>query len=173
MATKVQQDFVTKYYPAAIKAARGSKIHPDTIITAAALESGYGKSGLAAKYNNFFGRKPEKSYKGKVVNMQTAEYIKGQKVIIPQPFKHYDTPEDGFRDYVKLLSNSKRYAKVLLTSDPKQQFKEIQAAGYATAPNYSQKLSSLLDNLKPYMKTAAPILGILAVIGIIYFAIKA
>ena len=173
MATKTQQDFVTKYYPAAIQAARGSKIHPDTIITAAALESGYGKSGLAAKYNNFFGRKPEKSYKGKVVTMQTAEYIKGQRVVIPQPFKHYDSAEDGFRDYVKLLSNSKRYAKVLLTNDPKQQFREIQAAGYATAPDYSQKLSSLLDNLKPYMKSTLPLLAILAIGAIIYLAVEA
>jgi len=173
MPTKQQIDFVNKYYPAAVEAAKGSKIHPDTIITAAALESGYGKSGLAAKYNNFFGRKPEKSYKGKVVTMQTAEYIKGQRVVIPQPFKHYDTPADGFKDYVRLLSNSKRYAKVLLTSDPKQQFREIQAAGYATAPDYSQKLSSVLDQLKPMLKTATPILLIIGIGALIYFSLKA
>jgi len=173
MPTKQQIDFVNKYYPAAVEAAKGSKIHPDTIITAAALESGYGKSGLAAKYNNFFGRKPEKSYRGKVVTMQTAEYIKGQRVVIPQPFKHYDTPADGFKDYVRLLSNSKRYAKVLLTSDPKQQFREIQAAGYATAPDYSQKLSSVLDQLKPMLKTATPILLIICIGALIYFSLKA
>ena len=173
MASKTQIDFINKFYPAAVAAAKGSKIHPGTIITAAALESGYGKSGLAAKYNNFFGRKPEKNYKGKIVNLPTAEFIKGQKVTLLQPFKHYDTAEDSFRDYVKLLSTSKRYSKVLLTNDPKQQFREIQAAGYATAPDYSQKLSSLLDNLKPYMKTTLPLLAILAIGAIIYLAVEA
>ena len=173
MASKTQIDFINKFYPAAVAAAKGSKIHPGTIITAAALESGYGKSGLAAKYNNFFGRKPEKSYKGKIVNLPTAEFIKGQKVTLLQPFKHYDSAEDSFRDYVKLLSTSKRYSKVLLTNDPKQQFKEIHAAGYATAPDYSQKLSSLFDQLKDNLKYVAPVMGLIIVGGLIWLALKA
>lgn len=172
MPTITQKNFVSLYYPAAIKAAKGSKIHPDTIITAAALESGYGQSGLAAKYNNFFGRKPEKTWKGKIVNLPTNEFINGKMVKVNQPFKYYDTPEEAFRDYVKLLSTSKRYAKVLLTTDPKQQFREIQAAGYATDPGYAFNLEKLLDSLKPLLNQIMPLATFILIGGLLYVLLK-
>lgn len=166
----IKKDFIDKYYHAAQIAAHGSKILPDTIIAAAALESNFGRSGLSSQYNNFFGRKPEKSYTGKVVNMPTKEYNKNTKQFytIQQPFKWYPTPADAFKDYVKLLSYSKRYEKVPQATNAKEQFAAIQAAGYATDPKYSSKLSSVLDGLKIYIPVVALGIGFFVLIGILW-----
>lgn len=147
--------FVEKYRAAATKAAHGSRIHPYTIITVAALESGYGKSLLASKHNNFFGRKPEKGYTGPTVTLNTAEYIDGKRVIIPQVFKKYPTPEAGFLDYVRLLSRSDRYGKVRAKTTPQEQFVELQKAGYATNPRYAAKLTRIYSELAKYTPTLA------------------
>ena len=147
--------FVEKYRAAAKKAAHGSRIHPDTIITVAALESGYGKSLLASQHNNFFGRKPERGYTGPTVTLNTAEYIDGKRVVIPQVFKKYPTPEAGFLDYVRLLSRAERYAKVRAKTTPQEQFAELQKAGYATDPRYAAKLSSVYTELAKYFPTLA------------------
>lgn len=163
-----KENFVAKYYGAAVAASQGSKILPDTIIAAAALESGMGTSQLASKYNNFFGRKPEKTWKGKSIVLPTKEFIQGKWVTINQPFKWYDSPEQGFKDYVRLLTLSKRYAKVPLQKTAADQFKEIQAAGYATDPKYSNKLTDLLDDLKKFFPATGAILLII-VLTLIFF----
>ena len=47
------------------------------IIAQAAIESNWGRSSLSAKYNNYFGIKAGKSWKGKTVNMKTGEVFDG------------------------------------------------------------------------------------------------
>lgn len=150
-----KQLFVKRFYQDANIAATGSKILPDTIIAAAALESNYGKSGLASKYNNFFGRKPEKTWKGKTIVLPTKEFVNGKWITINQGFKWYDSPADAFRDYVRLLTYSKRYAAVSTKTTAKEQFEEIQKAGYATDPGYSQKLQQVWEGLKPLLPIGA------------------
>lgn len=158
----LKKDFVNKYYQAATIASQGSKILPDTILAAAALESNFGRSGLSSQYNNFFGRKPEKTWKGKTINLPTKEYVNNTLVTIQQPFKWYDNPVEAFKDYVKLLSYSKRYAAVSTKTTAKEQFEEIQRAGYATDPNYSKKLSNIFDQLKPLIPIGAGIFILIA-----------
>lgn len=159
-------DFVKRFYPAAKAAAIGSKVLPETIITAAALESGWNKSELSAKYNNFFGRKVEKGYKGKAVNLKTKEFIDGKWTAPVELFKVYNTPEDSFRDYVKLLTSAPRYKSVLAATTPQQQFVELQKAGYATAPTYATTLTSVLNRIRPHL--AVSITGVLALATIFF-----
>ncbi len=171
MAETTKKDFVLKYQNAAIAASVGSKILPGTILTVAALESGYGKSSLSSKYNNFFGRKPEKGYKGKIVNLDTAEFIDGKRVIVKQPFKAYSTPEEGFRDYVKLIGSAQRYKDVLKQTTVKEQFEQLQKAGYATDPKYSSKLGSMWDSLQSFF-TPGNTVGLVLGLGLVFFLIN-
>lgn len=169
MASSIKEDFIKKYQAAAKNATAGTLLLPGTILTVAAIEGRYGQSELAAKYNNFFGRKPESGYTGKTVSMLTNENIKGKIVKIMQPFKVYDTPEAGFRDYVRLISRAPRYIKVLKQTTVPGQFKELQAAGYATDPSYAKKLEQLYNELKGFMSTSA--VGFL-IVGTLFFLLR-
>ncbi len=159
-------DFVKRFYPAAKAAALGTKVLPETIITAAALESGWNKSELSAKYNNFFGHKVNKGYKGKAINLKTKEFIDGKWSTPVELFKVYNTPEDSFRDYVRLLTTATRYKNVLAAKTPQQQFIELQKAGYATAPTYAATLTSVLTRIRPHLVTS--ITGVLALATIFF-----
>jgi flagellum-specific peptidoglycan hydrolase FlgJ len=130
--------FRKKYMLAAIDAARGTKIFPKTIITAAALESNYGKSQLSKVDNNFFG------IKGKGRKYKTKEQVGNKLVTITDSFKVYNTPKDSFKDYVRLL-NTNRYKKagVLTAKNELEQFRAIKKGGYATDANYINKLNSI------------------------------
>jgi len=144
--------FVQKFGSAAIAAAAGSTIFPETILTAAALESGYGKSKLSSQYNNFFGIKADSSWKGKSVVFATKEQDKNGKVFtVNAKFRHYDTVEESFRNYVKFISGP-RYVKAGVTTAAtvEKQFMAIKAGGYATDVSYVNKLKSIFNSVQDW-----------------------
>jgi len=149
-----RRDFTNKYYPLAIEAGNGTPIFPETIITAAGLESGWGESQLAKIYNNFFGFKSSKSWidsGGKVIKLPTKEVINGTTRTIDALFRVYNSPTDSFKDYVRLLQTT-RYvnAGVTTAKDSVSQFQALQKAGYATDPYYSSKLKMISYNIKSF-----------------------
>src|SRR5690606_672884 len=119
--------------------------------------SGDGKSVLAARYNNHFGIKADKSWKGQAVNMNTREVFNGQSTIIKDGFRVYNTLQDGFNDRNAFLKANPRYTKhgVFTANTPEAQAEAFQRAGYATDPNYAQLLIQVINgsaNLKQYDK---------------------
>ena len=107
------------------------------VIAQIALETGWGKSSLLTKYNNFGG------IKGSSVNMQTKEYINGQMVTITDGFASWPTPYEGLEGYYKLLTN-KRYGHAVGTIDPYDYIEKVYNSGYATDPNYMKKIGQIL-----------------------------
>lgn len=174
------KDFTDKYLPYAIAATKNTEILPETAITVAALESGLGKSSLAAKYNNFFGITtseptgvPEgtKLVSGKV-NLPTSEFINGKYVKMDRWFKTYTTPQGSFIDFVRVALLPYYTDKgIRQANTANAQFKALAAGGYATAPDYYQKLVKLRklmfgsDNTKIYVGIA----GALFTIGLIKY----
>jgi flagellum-specific peptidoglycan hydrolase FlgJ len=166
-----QSEFIQKYGNFAQAAAKGSGISPLIILSQAFLESGAGESGLAKKFNNFFGIKADKNWQGKKVNLKTQEFINGKFVIILQPFRVYNSPSDSFADHIKFLKTNKRYAKAGLFTYPDNFAKQadtLQQAGYATDPQYADKLKTLSSNfskvlslIKPAVKPAAAALPLI------------
>lgn len=148
-------DFIKKYSVAATNAAAGTKVFPQTILTAAALESGYGESVLSAKYNNFFGIKADSSWKGKSVVMSTKEQdSSGNEYTVNAKFRSYDTAQESFSNYVKFISGP-RYVKagVLNAKTPTEQFEKIKAAGYATDKNYVAKLTKIYNSVTQWVSS--------------------
>lgn len=147
-------NFVQKYGNNAKLAAAGTAIFPETILCAAALESGYGKSELAAKYNNFFGIKAngKDGWKGKVVGYKTKEQKKDGTVYwVTANFRHYDTATDSFKNYVNFIQGP-RYIKagVNTAATPVEQFQKIKDGGYATDISYPTKLKNLFNSIKSW-----------------------
>jgi len=141
--------------PIAIKVCHGTGLFPSTMIAQAIIESGNGNSLLAKRYNNHFGIKADRSWKGKVVSMTTREVFNGYDVYIKDGFRAYDTLEEGFRDRNEFLKRNPRYAKngVFSAKTPEEQAVAFQRAGYATDPNYAKIISQVINGsgkLKKY-----------------------
>ena len=145
-------EYIKKYTPAVIKAAKGTGLFPSLFMAQAILESGNGQSSLAKKYNNHFGVKASRGWKGKVIDMKTREVFDGKDVYIKDGFRWYNNPNDSFKDRVDFLKNNPRYTKhgVFSAKTPEQQADALLQAGYATDPNYATTLKWLINkyNLK-------------------------
>lgn len=124
----------------------GIKVH-SPIIAQAILESGWGGSTLASKYNNFFGLKCGGSWKGKSVNMTTKEeYTVGTLTDIRANFRVFDSIEDGVKGYFEFINYS-RYSNLKGVTNPEEYCRLIKADGYATSSTYVTNLMRVIrDN---------------------------
>lgn len=152
-----QQEFIAKIAGPAVEDMRNTRIPASLTIAQAILESNWGKSGLTAKANNLFGIKgtgPAGS-----VQMPTKEYIGGQWVTVNANFRAYNNWAESIADHSKLILNGTRDKPTryhgVLGADYKTACYEIWKGGYATDPQYPQKLISLIEkyNLQQYDST--------------------
>lgn len=132
-------------------------------IAQAALESGFGLSGLSTKYQNYFGIKASSGWKGKTSVMKTDEYENGKKVTINSGFRVYSSLQDSIADRNNFLKVNIRYTKggVFSAKTPEDQAKALQASGYATDPAYASKIISIINkyNLKDTDEKVAVVLA--------------
>ena len=116
------------------------------IIAQAILESGWGKSKLAATYHNYFGLKCGTKWTGKSVNMNTQEeYEPGVLTTIADNFRVFDSMEEGVKGYFEFIQLS-RYQNLKGITDPKTYLETIKADGYATSSAYVQNNMNLLNS---------------------------
>lgn len=146
-----KQQFINAIKNGAIEGYKKYKILPSLTMAQAILESGWGKSHIE---NNLFGIKAGSSWKGKVAIRQTKEYVNGKWITIDAKFRAYNNFNESIEDHAKLLGENKRYAKVTQATNYKTACNEIYKAGYATDPNYPQKLITIIEqnNLDIYDK---------------------
>ena len=123
------------------------------IIAQAAIESNWGRSVLSSRYNNYFGIKASKSWRGKTVNMKTGEVFDGKQVTINSNFRVYDSLAESIRDRNRLL-RMPRYKAVEAAATPREQAEAIKSAGYCTATNYVSSIMAIIsaNNLTQYDK---------------------
>lgn len=152
MAKSKYSEWILANYPAALNVTAGTSIFPEVLLAQAIIESA--KSGkmpgtiLAREHKNYFGIKAGRNYSGAVVNMMTGEFSpSGTYAKEPAYFRKYNSPEDSFRDYVKLLKN-KRYRKALEATTPDAQALELQLAGYSTNPKYGETVAALANTIR-------------------------
>jgi flagellum-specific peptidoglycan hydrolase FlgJ len=149
-----RQEYIQKFRGVVIGAVKGTGLYPSVMMAQAILESSDkkgvpGNSSLAKVYNNHFGIKADKSWAGKKVNMKTREVFDGKDVIIGDYFRVYEDALQSFKDRIQFLLKNKRYfnAGVFKSPTPEQQADALQAAGYATDPNYAKVIKGLIANL--------------------------
>ena len=133
---------VSKYAPL-----YGISVH-SPIIAQAIIESGWGKSGLASKYHNYFGLKCGSSWKGKSVNMATKEEYKvGTMTNIRDNFRVFDDFDDGIRGYFEFI-NTRRYANLKGVKNPEEYVRRLKADGYATSSKYVDNIMRVIRDNK-------------------------
>ncbi|OZI45005.1 flagellar assembly peptidoglycan hydrolase FlgJ [Bordetella genomosp. 5] len=144
--------FVSKMSRAANAAADQSGVPARLILGQAALESGWGKREIkhpdGSTSYNLFGIKAGSSWKGKVVNVLTTEYVNGVAQKVTQPFRAYGSYEESFADYARLIGNSPRYEAVTQARNEVDAARRIQDAGYATDPRYAEKLINIMSQMR-------------------------
>lgn len=131
------------------------------IIAQAILESGWGKSKLAATYHNYFGLKCGTKWTGKSVNMNTQEeYEPGTLTTIADNFRVFDSMEEGVKGYFEFIQLS-RYQNLKGITDPKIYLETIRADGYATSSTYVQNNMNLIEQyeLTKYDKKGGNTMG--------------
>lgn len=148
--TDVQASFVRKHSEIANRIERASGIPASFMLGQAGHETGWGRHEIKVKggesAHNLFGIKAGASWKGKVAEVTTTEYVDGVPRKIVAKFRAYDSYEEGFKDYARLISDSPRYAKVRMQTGSAHAFASgLQKAGYATDPEYAAKLSRAIN----------------------------
>jgi flagellar protein FlgJ len=139
-------DFVQQHKDAAAAVSQESGIPASFMLGQAGHETGWGRHQIRNKdgssANNLFGIKAGAGWTGKVAEVTTTEYVNGQPRKMLQKFRAYDSTEDSFRDYAKLINENPRYAGARQhTASATAYASELKRAGYATDPAYASKLS--------------------------------
>lgn len=142
-----QKNFIKKVGALASADMKKSGVLASLTVAQAILESAWGKSELATGGNALFGIKATKSWKGKVYCKDTKECYDGVNLVTVNnaTFRAYDSWEESVEDHSAFLKANKRYKEVIGETDYKKACEAIKAAGYATDPDYVEKLVKLIE----------------------------
>lgn len=143
--------FIKAVAPAAQKEQKRTGIPASIIIAQAGLESEWGRSSLASKYNNLFGVKA--TNKRHRVKLMTTEYLNGKKKHVKVYFAIYSSWTESIKQHTKLLlegttDNPNRYQNVTKAKNYKEAARDLQQDGYATDPDYANKLINAIKKFK-------------------------
>lgn len=143
-----EKAFIEAMAPVAQESYKEHGVLPSITLAQGIIESAWGKSGLTVQGNNLFGIKADISWTGPVIEMNTQEFVNGQYITVVARWRVYDRWEDSILDHGKFLKENIRYeqAGVFNAKNYKEQAEALLRAGYATDPNYSNKLCSMIES---------------------------
>ena len=110
------------------------RLYPSTVLAMAALESGYNLNA-----ETLFG------IKGEGQLLDTTEYIDGKYVNVKDSFKLYPSISASVQGLYDLMQ-IERYHPACECEEWEEQCRQIQKCGYATDPEYSDKLISIINS---------------------------
>ncbi|WP_019530944.1 flagellar assembly peptidoglycan hydrolase FlgJ [Dasania marina] len=143
-------DFVSKLYAMAKTAAEKLAIEPKDLLAQAALETGWGKKitqdSQGTSSFNLFNIKASADWQGEAVSVSTLEFRNNIPVQQQANFRSYDNIQQSFDDYVNFIMGRGRYDKALEAEDGGQYIQELAKAGYATDPQYAEKIIRIANS---------------------------
>jgi len=147
-----QDEFVSRLYPHAKKAAKALGTSAEVLIAQSALETGWGqkmvKGADGGSSNNLFNIKADSRWQGDKAQVNTHEYEQGVAVKQKAGFRVYDDISQSFNDFVSFVSKGQRYQDAMKNAANPQAFvQSLQAAGYATDPHYADKVIQVMKTI--------------------------
>ena len=141
--------FIADILPQAQAAADTLGISARLLVAQSALETGWGKHTMkfadGRSSNNLFGIKAGPDWQGPSLQKTSLEFRDGILQSQVSRFRAYDTPAQSFADYVEFVHSNPRYQQALTQAGDDQAFiREIHNAGYATDPQYADKVLNIL-----------------------------
>ena len=123
---------------------RTYRVLPSVCAAQAAIESGWGESGLTKSANNLFGMKG--SYNGSSVTMRTAEYTAGGSLYyINAAFRKYPNWNASVVDYANNLRKSGYYPASAFTTQSYRTQITLIGRVYATSPSYATDVIKMIE----------------------------
>ncbi len=140
-----RQEYIDRYKHIAVAHQQRYGIPASITMAQGILESDSGNSTLSAQSNNHFGIKCKSSWVGEKVY-----YDDDAK---DECFRAYPTVEQSYYDHAEFLDKSPRYDSLFDLSDRdyKGWARGLKKAGYATAPNYAERLIKIIEDNDLYV----------------------
>jgi len=131
--------YIDTYKEIAIQKMVEYKIPASITLAQGIFESACGTSRLATEGNNHFGIKCHKEWEGDTIKHDDDEK--------QECFRKYKEAAESYNDHSLFLISRPRYAKLftLEIMDYQSWARELKAAGYATNPQYADRLISLIE----------------------------
>jgi flagellum-specific peptidoglycan hydrolase FlgJ len=149
--TDITYKYIENFGGLAIEEMQRTGIPASIKLAQAIVESGCGKSILAARANNHFGIKCKSYWTGqKYYYYDDDKDSRGNA--IESCFRYYDTAEASYLDHSVFLVSTERYQS-LFTYDPldyKSWARGLKRCGYATDTNYSVALINTIEKYSLY-----------------------
>ena len=132
------RDYIDRYADVAVQKMNEYKIPASITIAQGIFESACGKSRLAVEGNNHFGIKCHE-WEGDTILIDDDE--------LQECFRKYASVEDSYNDHSLFLTNRKRYSNLfqLDIMDYQSWARTLKQDGYATNPQYADRLISLIE----------------------------
>jgi len=132
-------NYIDTYKEVAIQKMVEYKIPASITLAQGIFESACGTSRLATEGNNHFGIKCHKEWEGDTIKHDDDE--------LQECFRKYKEVEESYNDHSQFLITRPRYAKLFTLDimDYQGWARELKVAGYATNPQYADKLISLIE----------------------------
>lgn len=150
VSTSYEQEFINELAENAKLIEVKYSVRPSVMIAQAILESNWGKSELAQKENNYYGIKGENPS-----SYTTKEFEENEWIEIDAQFRSYNSLFESMEDYAKLLQNGTEwdedlYQEVIEAPTYEESAQALQTAGYATDPDYPEKVISVIETYELY-----------------------
>lgn len=143
--TAYQKEFIDEIASEAQNLQTQTHLFASITIAQAILESDWGRSDLAIEANNLFGIKG--SYNQQTTVMPTDEVINGERITVNDSFKKYNTIQESLVDHLEFIKGSS-YESIKTSKNYKEAAIALQNGGYATDPNYAEKLIELIEEFQ-------------------------
>lgn len=132
------RDYIEQYADVAVQKMHEYKIPASITVAQGIFESACGKSRLAVEGNNHFGIKCHE-WTGDTILVDDDE--------LQECFRKYPSVSESYTDHSLFLTNRKRYSNLfqLDIMDYKSWARTLKQDGYATNPQYADRLISLIE----------------------------
>ena len=142
-ATDAYGDYIDRFAPLAMEQQEEFGIPASITLAQGILESSAGRSTLAKEGNNHFGIKCHKEWQG--------ETMLRDDDAPDECFRVYESPEESFHDHSLFLKRA-RYSSLfdLEPTDYASWARGLRACGYATDPNYADRLITIIEKYSLY-----------------------
>lgn len=145
-----KEAFVEELVPTAQAIQREYGILASVSLAQAMLESDFGRSQLASVHKNLYGVKTSADDPQSAL-YPTLEFYEEEWVEINDYFKVYPSWQASMKEHAQLMVhgtswNPNQYQTVLAAQDFYTQAQALQSSGYATDPDYAQKLINMIED---------------------------
>lgn len=151
-----RQTYIENNKDLAIQQMHQTMIPASIILAQAIYESGNGEGELATNANNHFGIKCKSYWMGDTYYLKDDDHDENGN-LEESCFRKYKSIEESFRNHGHFLTTTPRYAKLFTYgNDYKKWAYGLKETGYASNPEYAEKLISIIEKHELYLLDGEP-----------------